>query len=231
MRKTARLLALFLLLVEIFSLPCQAKADPVFITHGDRGKKQIAITMDDCGKHQYVREMLDLCDEYGFKMTFFPIGNAIDASEADDWRRMVQSGHEIGNHTDRHANLIKRKSLEKVRAEMTGMENKLNDVLGYEYKISLMRPPFGSIFDSGMRTAKRLELCGYPYIILWSISETNAEKMLKKVQNGDILLYHSYKKDVDGLRKAIPVLLERGYELVTVSQLLDLNENFYIKGN
>jgi len=47
--------------------------------------------------------------------------------------------------------------------------------------------------------------------------------MLKQVKNGDILLYHSNKKDVEGLRKAIPILLERGFELVTVSELLGLH--------
>jgi peptidoglycan/xylan/chitin deacetylase (PgdA/CDA1 family) len=112
-----------------------------------------------------------------------------------------------------------------VEAEMRGMEEQLDSVLGYEYKIRLMRPPFGSIYGDRLRTAKRLEQCGYPYIILWSISQTDPKKMLAQVQNGDILLYHSYRKDVEGLRKAIPVLLERGYELVTVSELLGLNEN------
>jgi peptidoglycan/xylan/chitin deacetylase (PgdA/CDA1 family) len=223
MRRSLGWLALFTLFAEILFTPFLAKADYMIATHGDRKKRQIAITMDDCGKHEYVQQMLDLCDEYNFKMTFFPIGNKIDETEAEDWRRLVESGHEIGNHTNKHANLTKRKSLEKVQAEMTDMENRLNDVLGYEYDIKLMRPPFGSIFDPGMHTAKRLDMCGYHYIILWSVSETNSAKMLNKVQNGDILLYHSYKKDVDGLRKAIPILLERGYELVTVSQLLGLD--------
>jgi peptidoglycan/xylan/chitin deacetylase (PgdA/CDA1 family) len=72
-----------------------AKADPQIFTRGDKNVKRIAITMDDCGNQQYVNEMMDLCDQYGFKMTFFPIGNRIDESEAADWRRMVESGHEM----------------------------------------------------------------------------------------------------------------------------------------
>ncbi len=211
-------------LMAVLTPYAKVKADPQIFTRGDRSVKRIAITMDDCGNQQYVNEMMDLCDQYGFKMTFFPIGNRIDESEAADWQRMVESGHEIGNHTLKHARLTKKSTFEKVEAEMQGMEERLNSVLGYEYKIKLMRPPFGSIYGDRLRTAKWLEQCGYPYIILWSISQTDPQKMLAQVQNGDILLYHSYRKDVDGLKKAIPVLLERGYELVTVSELLGLNE-------
>lgn len=216
----------FLLCALLAALPplAGAKAEPHIITRGDKNVKRIAITMDDCGLQKYVNEMMDLCDQYGFKMTFFPIGTRIDESEAADWRRMVESGHEIGNHTLNHARLTKKKSFEKVKAEMRGMEERLNSVLGYEYKVTLMRPPFGSIYGSRLHTAKWLEECGYPYIILWSVSQTDPKKMLAKVQNGDILLYHSYRKDVEGLKKAIPVLLERGYELVTVSQLLGLDQ-------
>ena len=68
-----------------------------------------------------------------------------------------------------------------------------------------------------------IEECGYSHVIIWSLSQTDPDKMLKKVKNGDILLYHANKKDVEGLRKAIPVLLERGFELVTVSELLGLD--------
>ena len=219
MKKGIRFAVCFTLLALMLQA-VPALSYPRLYYHGDRERKRIAITMDDCWKQQYVKEMLDLCEQYQFRMTFFPVGKCLDESEAEDWQRMVSDGHEIGNHTNNHATLTKKTNRSAVMHELHGMENRLAGVLGYEYTPTLFRPPFGHILDEDRRTVKWLEEYDYPNIIMWSISETDPEVMLKKVQNGDILLYHSNKKDVEGLRKAIPVLLERGYELVTVSELL-----------
>ncbi len=190
---------------------------------GDRNLPKIAITMDDCWKLDHVVTMLDLCSEYQFKMTFFPCGAAIREEDQGVWLRMVQDGHEIGNHTFNHRKLNTIKA-DRVRRELVRMEERLNEVLGFSYDIRMMRPPYGAYRGGeGMKTTKAIESSGYSRIVVWSISETDPDKMLNKVKNGDILLYHSNKKDVDGLNEAIPVLLERGFQLVTVSELLGLD--------
>jgi peptidoglycan/xylan/chitin deacetylase (PgdA/CDA1 family) len=222
MKKGIRLIVCLCTMLVLLSEAAPALAYPQIIYHGDREKKRIAITMDDCWKNKYVQEMLDLCALYKFHMTFFPAGKSIEESEREDWRRIISDGHEIGNHTNNHVSLTKKTSRNAVMTELRGMEKRLKLVLGFEYQPTLIRPPYGRINDEGRRTARWLENYGYPKIIMWSVSETDPDVMLKKVQNGDILLYHSNKKDVEGLRKAIPILLERGYELVTVSELLGL---------
>ena len=60
---------------------------------------------------------------------------------------------------------------------------------------------------------------GYDHVLLWDVSETNARKAAEKVQNGSILLYHARKKDYECLAELIPMLLDAGYEPVTVSEL------------
>lgn len=215
----AILLALFLI------PPMIAGARPKVYLNGDRDVPKIAITMDDCWKLAYVEKMLDLCATYNFHMTFFPVGCVIEEEERDIWLRMLSEGHEIGNHTQNHRKLSKLKA-SQIYAELTNMQKSLNRALGFEYDITLMRPPYGSIGGSaGSSTSKFIEKYGYPYIVKWSVSQIDPEKMLKKVKNGDILLYHSNKKDLDGLAKAIPILLERGFELVTVSELLGLEQS------
>ena len=217
-RFVAILLALFLV------LPSIAGARPKVYLNGDREVPQIAITMDDCWKLGYVEKMLDLCEAYDFHMTFFPAGCVIEEKDRDIWLRMLLDGHEIGNHTQNHRKLSKLKA-SQIYAELTNMQKSLNIALGFEYDITLMRPPYGSIGGSaGSTTSRFIEKYGYPHIVKWSVSQTDPEKMLKKVKNGDILLYHSNKKDLDGLAKAIPILLERGFKLVTVSELLGLEQ-------
>ena len=54
----------------------------------------------------------------------------------------------------------------------------------------------------------------------WDIRETKyLNKALDKIQNGSILLFHTKKKDTLFLEKLIPELKERGFEMVTVSEL------------
>ena len=212
------------LVAALFLAPCATGlAKPQVIYSGDVQKPKIAITMDDCWKIGYVQQMLDLCQEYGFHMTFFPLGVCIKEEQGDIWRRMLKDGHEIGNHTQNHPKLNEIRST-RIRKELAKMEDSLERALGFPYPVRLMRPPGGSFQGGkGCTTVFVIEECGYSHVIIWSLSQTDPDKMLKKVKNGDILLYHANKKDVEGLRKAIPILLERGFELVTVSELLGLD--------
>ena len=50
-------------------------------------------------------------------------------------------------------------------------------------------------------------------------SSNDAEVAITKVKNGSILLFHARQKDYHCLEKLIPMLLEAGYEPVTVSGL------------
>lgn len=211
------------LVAAFFLAQCTAGlAKPQVAYNGDAQKPRIAITMDDCWRMQHVVEMLDLCKEYGFHMTFFPLGVCIKEKDGDIWRRMLSEGHEIGNHTQNHPKLNEIRST-RIRKELSKMEESLNKALGYPYDVRLMRPPGGRFQGGkGCTTIFVIEECGYSYVIMWSLSQTDPDKMLKKVKNGDILLYHSNTKDVEGLRKAIPILMDRGFELVTVSELLGI---------
>ncbi len=222
MRKSKRIIC-GALVAALFLVPwTTGLAKPQVVYSGDAEKPRIAITMDDCWKMQYVVEMLDLCKEYGFHMTFFPLGACIKEKDGDIWRRMLSEGHEIGNHTQNHPKLNEIRST-RIRKELAKMEESLVSVLGFPYDVRLMRPP-GGHFEGGIgcTTVFIIEESGYSYVVMWSLSQTDPDKMLKKVKNGDILLYHSNRKDVEGLRKAIPILLDRGFELVTVSKLLGI---------
>ena len=56
-------------------------------------------------------------------------------------------------------------------------------------------------------------------MIHWDVSETHADQALEKVQNGSIMLFHANHKDTKCLEEIIPVLLEQGYEFVTLSEM------------
>jgi len=193
---------------------------------GPADEHRVAITVDDVFNTDWLESILDLCDQYDVKITVFPVGKEILTEDGDLWRRVLDSGHEIGSHTNNHRKLTRLTGYQ-IGDEMHGFENHLYAALGYEYKMGIMRPPYGSVGENGGASHMGIELykLGYHALILWNVSNTDPEAALKATKNGSILLYHTKKKDFECLQTLIPALLNQGYELVTVSDLLHLDEN------
>lgn len=187
---------------------------------GDETVNRIAITIDDCYRKTHVTEVLDLCDEYDIHVTFFPVGNTILPEDGELWRRIVESGHEIGNHTYGHTSMTDGVDNQQCRSRFVKMEMALDTALGYHYEIQLFRPPYGR--PGYAAHWRRFAKNGYSNIILWSIDSTDVNWCIKQVKNGSILLFHANDKDVECLRELIPAVLDMGYEPVTVSELLKL---------
>lgn len=188
---------------------------------------KIALTFDDGPHPKRTGEILDVLGEYGIKATFFQVGeNVILYSDAA--KRVVAEGHEIGNHTYTHPH-IKNLNEDQLSEETKKCENAIIDVTGVHPK--LFRPPEG-VVDAAVKTWASKS--GYS-VVLWSVDTkdwagTSSEDMVLKVQNkiksGDIILMHDYSSKrchtVEALKKMIPMLIDKGYEFVTVSELLGL---------
>lgn len=188
---------------------------------GDESVKKIAITVDDCYDLDVLTKLLDLSDQLKVKLTFFAVGCVIKPEDGELWRRVVESGHEIGNHSNTHASMSNM-TAKNVYKQLTGMEKALNEALGYDYYVATFRPPFGAAGKAPYR--RLLEKYGYNDVILWTVSQTDPEKALESVKNGSILLYHTKSKDYECLVELIPKLLDAGYELVTISELLNVQK-------
>ena len=61
-------------------------------------------------------------------------------------------------------------------------------------------------------------------VVLWDIDTLDAKKIMRKVQNGSIILLHANKKDLRVFKEILPKLSEEGYNMVTVSELLHLSK-------
>lgn len=194
------------------------------VFNGDRSEPQIAITVDDCYNADHVRTMVDLCKKYDIPITFFVVGSALKIEDQPLWQEAIDAGCEIGNHTWNHPNLAELNS-SNIQFQLDRTEEKLDEVLGYSYPMQVMRPPYGTlstnpdrISDSWVRDA--IGAAGYPYAVRWDVDETDADRALRKTKNGSILIYHANRKDVRCLEKLIPKLIKKGFECVTVSEIL-----------
>lgn len=218
----------FLILFFLIFTATKSFAD-VFYANGDGKKKQIALTFDD-GPGKNTKEILDILKEKNIKATFFISGSSVHGHK-DTVKSIYDSGNEIANHTYSHVNFFKYKNddiEDKIKAEIIKCENLVKDITGYKTK--LLRIPHGFSRPPSKKVAKEL---GYT-IVNWSFGsdwntkltqEQMYESYKKNIKAGAIFLMHDKirsKKVINFLPQLIDDIKQEGYDIVTVSELLDL---------
>lgn len=184
-----------------------------------RENPKIAITFDDGPSGSCTPELLDGLKERQVKATFFLIGeNAEKYPELV--RREFEDGHLIGNHTYHHIEITKVSDLE-AKEEIERTNQVIKEIIGEEPEY--MRPPFGA-----WQRELEEEMSVMP--VLWTIdpldwTTTNVDEIVNKVvteagENDIILLHDCYKSSVDAALRIIDLLQAKGFEFVTVEELL-----------
>lgn len=187
----------------------------------DPDKPMIALTFDD-GPGAYTDRLLDIFLEHGGQATFFLMGNKID-KRPETVQRIAAEGHEIGGHSWSHKELTKLTDKE-IRSQLVKTNNKINELTGLTPAI--MRPPYGSYNDDVRAVAKKLGLSAINWnvdTLDWKYKDPDYvyNAAMKKLKDGNIILFHDiHPTTVDALEKLVPDLIDEGYQLVTVSQLL-----------
>lgn len=189
----------------------------------DPTKPMIALTFDDGPYAPVTSRILDALEKVGGRATFFVLGERVDGSE-EVMKRAAELGCEIGNHSYDHANLA------KLNANgITEQIKKTSDLVAQAIgqPTMLVRAPYGSI-----NQAVRANVGGP--LINWSIDTLdwktkNPDKIVPEILNhvsdGDIVLMHDiYKTSAAAAEIVIPELVKRGYQLVTVSELMEARE-------
>lgn len=182
-------------------------------------KPKIALTFDDGPHPVYTPKLLDGLKERNVKATFFVVGKNIEGRE-DIIKRMDEEGHLIGNHTYDHVKITGLPP-EEACAQITKTSELVSEITGKNTEF--VRPPFGA-WD------KKLE-CGFEmFPVLWSIdpldwTTKNVDAVVQKVlsraeENSIILLHDYYDSSVEAALKIVDALLERGFEFVTVDELV-----------
>lgn len=182
-------------------------------------KPRIALTFDDGPHPVYTPKLLDGLKERNVKATFFVVGKNIEGRE-DIIKRMDEEGHLIGNHTYDHVKITGLPE-EEACTQITKTSELVKEITGKNTEF--VRPPFGA-WD------KKLE-CGFEmFPVLWSIdpldwTTKNVDAVVQKVlsraeENSIILLHDYYDSSVEAALKIVDALLERGFEFVTVDELV-----------
>lgn len=191
----------------------------------DPDKPMVAITYDDgpAYKNNLDIKLMELCEQYGAKITYFFLGNRIVGEFEAVTKQLYENGHEIASHTYSHTNMGTAKP-EVVWPEVNKTNLKIAKVTGHV--ADYVRLPGGT---------NGAYLVNLPQPILhWSLdtidwrdrdAEIVFERVKKRVNDGDIILIHSiHQTSYEASLLFIPWLAEQGYQMVTLSEL------FYYKG-
>ena len=177
----------------------------------DRHERAVYLTFDDGPIPEATPFILDVLKEHGVKATFFMVGDNV-RKYPDLYQRVLDEGHQVGNHTHNHISGLRR-SLH---------EYSYNDETANAYiKSNLFRPPHG-----WMRIPQYALLRRKYKVVMWDLVTRDyskwmtAENVISNVKryarNGSIITFHDSVKSIDKLRTALPEsikwLKEQGYE-------------------
>lgn len=189
----------------------------------DPSKPMVALTYDDGPNSKTSNRILDCLEKNGVIATFFELGRNVKTFP-DVIKREAELGMEIGSHSWSHPELTKL-TKKALKQEITKTNDAIKEACG-QYP-TLLRPPYGSTNETVEKTAN------LP-VILWSVDTLDwksrkAKSVVKVIKNvekedgldGRVILMHSiYDSTAEATEEIVPWLQKKGYQLVTVSELL-----------
>ena len=199
------------------------------VAHVDTARKVVALTFDDGPSYLYSSELIADLRRYDARATFYVVG-ATAAAQRDALRSLIASGQEIGNHSYTHRRLVF-VSTNTASEEVTSADAVIR-AAGFTGPITV-RPPYAK------------KLLSLPWelwrddrvTVMWdlepdSLASTRDDPaamtryVMDNVRPGSIILMHPWASENAATRRALPAILaglrDRGYEVVTASDLLAL---------
>lgn len=174
------------------------------------GRNELYLTFDDGPVPGPTEFVLETLNRYSIKATFFCIGDNI-GKHPGIFQRLVEEGHEVGNHTYHHLNGWATRPdayLEDIRR----CDHLLYNGGAKSAKSRLFRPPYGRI------TRKQIGLLAGRPIIMWDVlsadyrqrisPEKSFRNTLRVVRPGSIIVYHDSRKAERNLTYGLPRIIE-----------------------
>lgn len=196
---------------------------------GDTSKKVIYLTFDEGYENGYTSKILDSLKANNVKAIFFITGPYLKDHE-DLVKRMVEEGHEVGNHTIHHPSLPS-KNDNDLRNEIDELNNSFKGKYGKDMKF--LRPPMGEYSERTLYITRNMGYCN----LFWSFAYDDwhrdvyrgaqyaVDMVDKNLHNGAVLLLHAVSRDnAEALDTMIKNCRAKGFEFGAPSELLEGNK-------
>jgi polysaccharide deacetylase family sporulation protein PdaB len=230
---------LFLLLAAVFSagvvwaekdnISVFSPHPPAAVYSVPTDRKVVALTFDISWGDKRAEPILDILKNKGVKNVTFFLSSPWSKTHPEIVKKIVDSGYEIGSHGHKH-DYYSRYTDEEIRNQIATADGILSELTGRSP--TLIRLPNGDFDKRLLRIAESLNY----KVIQWDTDsldwknpgvDTIVSRVVTKAHPGDIILLHasdSSKQTHEALPIIIDQLRAKGYEFVTVSQLLSQTE-------
>lgn len=215
---------------RIIATSASSKELPIYYV--DTKEKKVALTMNCAWNADDIDSILDTLSKNKVHITFFMVGDWVD-KYPEYVKKIADNGHEIANHSNTHPH-VNQLNLDKNMEEIKLCSEKIEKITGN--KTTLYRGPYGEYNDTVINAAKAKD----HITIQWNLDTLDytgltGEEMWKrldsKLSNGSIILSHNgTKHTADSLELLLHNIKEKGYEVVTVSELI-YKDNYTIDAN
>lgn len=199
------------------------QAEAATVTRIPSAQPLVAMTFDDGPHPSLTPQLLDMLAARGIRATFYVIGRNAER-HPQILQRMVDEGHEIGNHTWSHPNLHGYSDA-ALLSQIDRTSRAVFDAVGRSPVT--MRPPYGNLYSR-----QRLLLYhqrGMP-TVLWSVDPLDwqrpgsgivAQRIVGNCHSGAVILAHDiHRATVRAMPQALDGIAGRGYRFVTMSELI-----------
>ena len=190
------------------------------VAHEETERMLIALTFDD-GPTGSTEDILDTLERYGARATFFVLGSMIESNEGIV-RRAHESGNEIFGHSWSHSRLTGL-SYDQVSSDITRTHEAITNIIGEAPRF--FRPPYGVSNETVRRASGNLGFTMINWDVDpsdWATTDPNViyDSIMEVVTPGTVMVLHdSRPSTASAMERVIPSLIERGYKLVTLSEL------------
>ena len=170
-----------------------------------------------------MNDMLDILEKYNVPGSFFLIGNKITEENKKVIRRAVDLGCDIQNHSWTHS-FMSQLTPEQIREEYKKCDDAIIEITGV--RPTFFRPPYINLSQAVYDNIKVPFICGRG-VNDWEPdkdADYRYEHMLEAADNGTIFLLHvmeENKATLEAVDRAVPVLLQQGYEFVNLPDLFE----------
>jgi peptidoglycan/xylan/chitin deacetylase (PgdA/CDA1 family) len=209
--------------------PPPAPVAPQVVYHGDRNRKQVALTFDACATKiasGYDAEVIRILTETRTPATLF-LGGKWMLEHAGQTRRLAANElFELGNHSFLHPHMT-RLTDELVRRELTWTQIVMYSLTGRQ--AALYRPPYAETDERVSRIAARAGLVTVQFDLASGDPDPGISKerlvraVTTGVRHGSIVVMHMNGRGwntAHALPEIISELRRRGFRFVTVGEML-----------
>ncbi|MFG3226303.1 polysaccharide deacetylase family protein [Kitasatospora sp. NPDC048194] len=200
-----------------------AAGTPFEVVYGPRTGKNVALTFHGSGDPKLATALLEAAEQRGAKLTVMVVGSWLD-QQPQMARRILDGGHELGNHTQNHLN-ISAMTPDQARAEIAQCADRLQKLTGTIGR--WFRPSAAQYATSMVR--EQAKAVGYEHVLSFDVDPRDyndpsaaelQRRVLNSVRGGSVVALHmGHQCTVDALPAILDGLAKAGLKPVTASQL------------